>query len=203
MVIEDNDALTDLNVGNVAQVGGDLSIDDNDSLESVNLGNLQNVGGDLVIDDVDDVDLGNLESVGGTVQVDPDATVVIGVGFVCDDEGVCAAACGDGVAVNDEACDDGNTSSGDGCSNRCEVELGYTCDESGCAPLCGDGLLVVGESCDDGNTADGDGCSATCKSERDPEVPDNCAQGAAPLWWVSLLGLTFLGRRRRGRATRG
>ena len=197
LVIEDNDALTAVDVGSVAEVGGDLSIDDNDSLEEVNLGSLQNVGGDLVIDDVDDVDLGGLERVGGEVRVDPDADVVIGVGFVCDDDGVCAAACGDGVVVDEEACDDGNSDDGDGCSAQCDVELGYVCDAEGCFPLCGDGLLVVGESCDDGNTADGDGCSSTCKSERDPEVPESCQQGGAPLGWLGLALLGLVGRRRR------
>ena len=198
LVVEDNDALTDLDVGNVAEVGGDLIVDDNDSLESVDLGGLSTVGGDLVVDDVDEVDLGGLENVGGTVQVDPEATVSIGAGFVCDDDGVCAPACGDGIIVADEACDDGNLEDGDGCDARCEVELGYACDEDGCAPLCGDGLLVVGEACDDGNLVDGDGCSATCTSEAAPTAPDSCRQGGGPGWWLAIAGMLALRRRRRG-----
>ncbi|MCB9744989.1 MAG: hypothetical protein H6740_20525 [Alphaproteobacteria bacterium] len=37
------------------------------------------------------------------------------------------AACGDGVLDSDEGCDDGDTSSGDGCSATCQVEVGWTC----------------------------------------------------------------------------
>ena len=44
----------------------------------------------------------------------------------CDDNGVCTSACGDGLLLG-EACDDGNTLSGDGCSDVCEEEHGYKC----------------------------------------------------------------------------
>jgi cysteine-rich repeat protein len=66
-----------------------------------------------------------------------------------------------------EACDDGNTTGGDGCSGACGIETGYACSgtPSMCAPVCGDGLVVGGEQCDDGDTAGGDGCSATCTVE--------------------------------------
>lgn len=37
------------------------------------------------------------------------------------------AACGDGILDGEEACDDGNTWAGDGCSDGCAVEAGYTC----------------------------------------------------------------------------
>ncbi|MFT3922787.1 MAG: DUF4215 domain-containing protein [Myxococcales bacterium] len=43
--------------------------------------------------------------------------------------GVCEPVCGDGQRYSNEACDDGNTRSGDGCSARCEVEFGYTCED--------------------------------------------------------------------------
>lgn len=51
-----------------------------------------------------------------------------------------------------EACDDGNTVNGDGCSSTCEVQ----------GPVCGDGIKLGAEQCDDGNTISHDGCSATC-----------------------------------------
>src|SRR5438876_6407974 len=78
--------------------------------------------------------------------------------------------CGDGVLTQDEACDDGNTVSGDGCSSDCRtVEPGYSyipvrkpCHR---VARCGDGVLVPPELCDDGNAKAGDGCSATCKVE--------------------------------------
>jgi cysteine-rich repeat protein len=41
-----------------------------------------------------------------------------------------APVCGDGVVSGNEECDDGNTTSGDGCSATCTVEAGYTCTGS-------------------------------------------------------------------------
>jgi len=78
--------------------------------------------------------------------------------------------CGDGDRTDDEACDDGNKVSGDGCSSNClTVEPGYSCIPAGkpCHRVarCGDGTVVLPELCDDGNHTAGDGCSATCKTE--------------------------------------
>ena len=64
------------------------------------------------------------------------------------------SVCGDGVLDAGEACDDGNTTNGDGCSSTCELES-----------VCGNGILEGNEVCDDGNTLDGDGCSSTCELE--------------------------------------
>lgn len=98
------------------------------------------------------------------------------------------AVCGDEVVSGDEACDDGNTDGGDGCSADCAsdetcgngtLELDEVCDDGngsggdGCSPdcasdeSCGNGLadFGVGELCDDGNMVDGDGCSADCASD--------------------------------------
>jgi cysteine-rich repeat protein len=74
--------------------------------------------------------------------------------------------CGDGDVVG-EACDDGNTASGDGCSATCTVETGWQCDgsPSTCATVCGDGLVRGAEGCDDGDLDGADGCSATCTVE--------------------------------------
>jgi MYXO-CTERM domain-containing protein len=108
------------------------------------------------------------------------------------DTAVCTTACrnalcGDGfVLAGTEACDDGNTTAGDGCSDNCVVEVcgdglpgpDEECDdgnaalEDGCTPecvreFCGDGILQAGleEQCDDGNFAAGDGCSRDCQLE--------------------------------------
>lgn len=75
-------------------------------------------------------------------------------------------------------CDDGNTNSGDGCDNWCNVEKGYICsggtplNKDTCAEVCGDGRSVKRTCpgvgcflCDDGNTVSGDGCDSTCKVE--------------------------------------
>ena len=76
------------------------------------------------------------------------------------------AVCGDGL-LQDEACDDGDTDSGDGCDSSCAVETGYACagEPSDCTTICGDGLLAGAETCDDANADAGDGCDASCAVE--------------------------------------
>lgn len=75
--------------------------------------------------------------------------------------------CGDGVLDFTETCDDGDTSSGDGCSATCFLELGWECTGSPslCSIICGDGILIGDEECDDGETSSGDGCSNVCAIE--------------------------------------
>lgn len=65
--------------------------------------------------------------------------------------------CGDGLTDPVEACDDGNTIAGDGCSAICDSQ-----------ETCGNGVIDVirGEACDDGRPGlSSDGCSSTCKLE--------------------------------------
>ncbi|HEY5961567.1 MAG TPA: DUF4215 domain-containing protein, partial [Polyangiaceae bacterium] len=73
------------------------------------------------------------------------------------------------VNQSEERCDDGNRTSGDGCSSVCRVEAYYLCATPGTpcttTKVCGDGQLVGDEECDDGGTVAGDGCSATCALE--------------------------------------
>ena len=75
--------------------------------------------------------------------------------------GLMLSACGS------RACDDGNTVSGDGCSDTGDVEAGYSCTGSPsiCVATCGDGMVVGTERCDDGNSSVGDGCDASCAPE--------------------------------------
>src|SRR6185503_1866296 len=61
--------------------------------------------------------------------------------------------CGNGVLDPGEACDDGNTTGGDGCE--------ITCTPTGC----GDHVVAGAEECDDGNIASGDCCSSGCLFE--------------------------------------
>ncbi len=70
-----------------------------------------------------------------------------------------ASVCGNGTMERGEDCDDRNTASSDGCSNRClhEGSLG--------GAVCGNRLPETGEDCDDGNTTNGDGCSNRCLHE--------------------------------------
>ncbi|MDI3290033.1 DVUA0089 family protein [Polyangium sp. 15x6] len=78
------------------------------------------------------------------------------------------ALCGDGILAGSEVCDDGNLTSGDGCSASCVIEQGYQCagSPSVCALSCGDGTINGTDVCDDGNKNSGDGCSATCAIEQ-------------------------------------
>ncbi len=73
-------------------------------------------------------------------------------------------ACGDGVVLGAEQCDDHDTDPGDGCNGSCQIEIGWTCggQPSTCTPICGDGLVRGAEVCDDNNLADGDGCDSNC-----------------------------------------
>jgi cysteine-rich repeat protein len=87
----------------------------------------------------------------------------------------CHEICGDGIVVIPTVgrCDDGNIWSGDGCSDLCYVETGWSCSlgdlttRSTCQEICGDGIDLhsyAGE-CDDGNLVGGDGCNSTCYIE--------------------------------------
>jgi cysteine-rich repeat protein len=80
--------------------------------------------------------------------------------------------CGNGNIEPPEDCDDGNTSSGDGCNDICELEV---------APGCGNGVREIGEACDDGNAADLDACLTTCVAAQcgDGLLRNDLAQGAA------------------------
>ncbi|MCW5893160.1 MAG: DUF4215 domain-containing protein [bacterium] len=103
---------------------------------------------------------------------------------------VVPTSCGNGSLDADEECDDGNTASGDGCSDACTLETTCgdgviegkeQCDDGnavagdGCSPVCtpevcGSGVVDPGETCDDGNTTPGDGCDAAC--QREPRCGD-------------------------------
>jgi cysteine-rich repeat protein len=88
--------------------------------------------------------------------VDGDTCTANQLSGFCD-QGVCIKpGCGNHVTEANEVCDDGNTTSGDGCSADC------TSLES-----CGNGVLDVvhGETCDDGNLMSRDGCDSQCKIE--------------------------------------
>ncbi|MEO8180592.1 MAG: DUF4215 domain-containing protein [Deltaproteobacteria bacterium] len=78
--------------------------------------------------------------------------------------------CGNGERTDDEACDDGNKVSGDGCAGNClATESGYSCaaPNQPCRQIarCGDSIKAPTEQCDDGNVLPGDGCSDRCRVE--------------------------------------
>ena len=110
---------------------------------------------------------------------------------ICDTAGpgTVVSVCGDGIIVDAEVCDDGNNSPGDGCSDVCEVEIGFVCVDTSPAdgicdaagpgtvvPVCGDSTIVGAETCDDGNSAPGDGCGSDCALE--PGY--SCTEDTAP-----------------------
>ena len=79
-----------------------------------------------------------------------------------------AQTCANGLLEGSEACDDGNSVSGDGCTAACAVETGWLCEGGDstkpdtCNPDAGDNWIVSGvEECDDGNAISGDGCSSS------------------------------------------
>jgi probable HAF family extracellular repeat protein/cysteine-rich repeat protein len=84
------------------------------------------------------------------------------------------SVCGNGTVEPGEACDDGNTASGDACAGDC-----------GAVTLCGNGLLDPGETCDAGAANGSDGCcSAACAlvdADGDGvcDARDLCSSGAA------------------------
>jgi len=86
-------------------------------------------------------------------------------------EGGSAAVCGNSIISGTETCDDGNTTSSDGCSSSCKIESGWTCSglPSSCAhvvtSICGNGIISGAETCDDGNIISADGCSSLCQIE--------------------------------------
>ncbi len=75
-----------------------------------------------------------------------------------DETGAAGAVCGNGDIEGSEVCDDGNTTSGDGCSATCQTE-------STTGGVCGNGVIETGELCDDNNLNNGDGCSSVCQIE--------------------------------------
>lgn len=83
------------------------------------------------------------------------------------------AYCGDGVTDTNEFCDDGNQTSGDGCSTDC------LSDES-----CGNRIVdaATGEVCDDGNAINDDGCSNDCQSSKGKIVFVSNRSGRQELW---------------------
>ena len=70
-------------------------------------------------------------------------------------DGVCLPrGCGNRVVEPDEACDDGNVVSSDGCRSDCRSN-----------ETCGNNVLDSGEQCDDGNLLSRDDCDSRCLIE--------------------------------------
>jgi cysteine-rich repeat protein len=102
-------------------------------------------------------------------------TVALAIGTCVD--GVCEiGGCGNGDPEPGEACDDGNTISGDGCRADCDK-----------IEACGDAAVDAGEACDDGNANPADGCDACAATTWDARA---LLQGAVA---ATTIGLNYPG----------
>ena len=72
--------------------------------------------------------------------------------------------CGDGFRDPGEQCDDGNTTSGDGCSATCVLEA------------CGNNVIDSGEQCDDGVGNGTDNCCSSLCQLVDPDGDGVCSR---------------------------
>jgi cysteine-rich repeat protein len=121
------------------------------------------------------------------------STCTVELGWTCSGGSTttadtCTEIWGDGRRFNSISTywDDGNTASGDGWSDTCSIEIGYTWTggtssvADTCTPIWGDSKRMTTEPWDDGNTASGDGCSSTC------EIEDGfiCNTSVDPNTWV-------------------
>jgi hypothetical protein len=84
----------------------------------------------------------------------------------------CASVCGNGIKEGTEKCDDGDKSSGDGCSSSCTVESGYSCNTASpnvCTKTCV-------SNCD-GKECGSDGCTGSCGSCANAHGTTSCSAG--------------------------
>ena len=87
----------------------------------------------------------------------------------CDgwDECVPTESCGDGAVNGNEVCDDSDTDAGDGCSDACTVEAGWTCNNAE-PSVCEEDGVADGElngNCLADNTCTDNGNKLTCEDD--------------------------------------
>lgn len=93
-------------------------------------------------------------------------TLMPGATIVCRYENT-KSVCGNGLVQSGEQCDDSNTNDGDGCSETCQVELGWACNEepSVCTTNCGDEIVAGAEQCDLGaENSNAGACTLACRN---------------------------------------
>ena len=127
---------------------------------------------------------------GAFVAADPDThlpayTVRLRVRDTVGLTGIAASAfvilpvCGNGIVSGPEQCDDGNEGSGDGCSDGCVIEPGYTCPTANAPCLDIDECLEGTDTCPQhatcGNTVGSYTC--TCNEGWTGDLCDACAAG--------------------------
>ncbi|MDX2093783.1 MAG: hypothetical protein SFX73_38450, partial [Kofleriaceae bacterium] len=103
----------------------------------------------------------------------------------CHDSVCLQRDCGDGWKDPGEACDDGNTRTGDGCAGDCSSN--ETCGNGRVDPVrVGSTGANPNEDCDDGNLRSHDGCSSTCAREL-PQWTQLQPMPPSPHWGTSLV----------------
>lgn len=122
------------------------------------------------------------------------AALLLALAFVasCDGGAACSAigsgtfgtqgsnpiACGNGKVEGTEACDDGNNTSGDGCSSACVVEAGYFC--TGAPSTCTQGASLPSVTLLDFNPAGYTLTSPTREPLSTSDLVARCIVGAGP-----------------------
>jgi cysteine-rich repeat protein len=210
-----------------ARIRTDISSTGTDSDYLIYAGDCANLGAPIGCSEDESGFLGNI-CVGGLT---PGNTYIIRMGTWGDfcpngpyvvDIDTTGAVCGDGALACDgsEACDDGNTTAGDGCDPLCQFEAvcgnnivevpevcdgtdnaacgGGTCDvDCTCIPFCGNNIREVGEQCDgtDDPACPGN-CTAGCTCNF-PGIPAVSEWGLVVLVLIGLaVGTVVFGRRR-------
>ena len=90
----------------------------------------------------------------------------------------CGSECGDGIANGDEPCDDGETADGDGCSEGCAIEPGWSCDDAApsvCAQI---------DACESAPCAEGETCVDLEPPAPDGEEGRECTADPIPGGWT-------------------
>ncbi len=116
--------------------------------------------GDGSIQGIEQCDGADLGGASCTTRGFTMGTLACSSGCTYDTSGCSSAACGNGVLESGELCDDGNATTGDGCTS-CAVDSGFTCvgTPSSCSAICGDGMIRGGEECD-GASLGGASCTS-------------------------------------------
>jgi cysteine-rich repeat protein len=123
-----------------------------------------------------------VEVCGANAVMNPDGSCTCNPGYA---GARCDSFCGDGVVGTAEGCDDGNQTAGDGCSARCFIEQGFSCEDtvptSCIVDADGDGVTDEEDNCPttpnaDQNDGNGDGTGYACdpvEISSDTGVNDN------------------------------
>jgi len=100
-----------------------------------------------------------------------------------DDIVISVPGCGDNITNGAEECDVFPFVVGDGCSDTCEVEAGFSCtgSPSVCTTGCGNGTVNGSEQCDVGAFVAGDGCSDICREEVGYDCTGNAPSVCTPV----------------------